>query len=284
MSERRELPVLLDRRDDGVAVVTLNRPEARNAFGGGMGEALGEAYTACDEDDGVRAVVLTGAGRAFCAGADLAPRSETFRSQRGSSTFSASPVDPAPWQIRKPVIAAINGHAVGLGMTLALQCDIRLVADDAKCGVVHVRRGVIPDAHAHWIVPRVVGLSRAAEILLTGRLFTGPEVVAMGLASRSLPAEEVLPAALELAADIAANTAPLSVAISKRLLWQSSTLTRQQMEHLETELHHVVMGRPDAAEGVLAFLEKRQPAWTLSPTEDWPAWPEPGDPGADDGR
>jgi enoyl-CoA hydratase/carnithine racemase len=249
-----------------------------------MGRLLGEAYAACDLDDAVRAVVVTGAGRAFCAGADRGGRSETFANQRGSSSFSASPVDPAPWQIRKPVIAAINGHAVGLGMTLALQCDIRFVADDAKCGVVHVRRGVIPDAHAHWIVPRLVGLSRAAEVLLSGRLFVGPEVVEIGLASRCLPTAEVVPAALELAADIAANTAPLSVAISKRLLWQSFAVTRQQMEHLETELHHVVMGRPDAAEGVLAFLDKRQPAWTLSPTRDWPAWPEPGVSGVDASR
>jgi len=182
------------------------------------------------------------------------------------------------------VIAAMNGHAVGLGMTLALQCDIRLVADDAKCGVVHVRRGVIPDAHAHWIVPRLVGLSRAAEILLSGRLYVGREVVDVGLAARCLPAAEVLPAAIELAADIATNTAPLSVAISKRLLWQSFAVTRQQMEHLETELHHVVMGRPDAAEGVLAFLDKRQPEWSLSPTTDWPLWPEPGVSGADESR
>ncbi len=279
-----EPPVLVDRRPDGVAVITLNRPEARNAFSGEMGHMLGEAYAACDVDDAVRTVVVTGAGRAFCAGADLTGRSETFANQRGSSSFSASPVDPAPWQIRKPVIAAVNGHAVGLGLTLALQCDIRFVADDARCGVVHVRRGVIPDAHAHWIVPRLVGLSRAAEILLSGRLYVGPEVVQIGLASRCLPAAEVLPAALELAADIAVNTAPLSVAISKRLLWQSFAVTRQQMERLETELHHVVMGRADAAEGVLAFLDKRQPHWSLSPTEDWPAWPEAGVSGVDQSR
>jgi enoyl-CoA hydratase/carnithine racemase len=249
-----------------------------------MGRLLGEAYASCDVDDRVRAVVVTGAGRAFCAGADLGARSETFANQRGSSTFSASPVDPAPWQIRKPVIAAMNGHAVGLGMTLALQCDIRIVADDAKCGVVHVRRGVIPDAHAHWIVPRLVGLSRAAEVLLSGRLYVGPEVVEIGLASRCLPAAEVLPAAVDLAADIAANTAPLSVAICKRLLWQSFAVTRQQMEQLETELHHVVMGRADAAEGVMAFLDKRQPEWSLSPTGDWPAWPDPGVSGVDESR
>jgi enoyl-CoA hydratase/carnithine racemase len=262
--------------DDGVAVVTLNRPERLNAFTGRMGDELGRIYARCDADDAVRAVVLTGAGRAFCAGADFERGSETFASPSGGAKreFTASPVRPRAWDVRKPVIAAVNGHAIGIGLTIPMQCDIRFVAETARLGFVHVRRGVIPDAHSHWTVPRAAGFAVAAELMLTGREFTGREAVQLGLASRALPAPDVLPAALELARDIARNTAPLSVALSKRLLWASSVLGRDDVERLETELHHVVMGRDDAREGVLAFVEKRDPVWRLSPTRDWPDDPE----------
>ena len=154
---------------DGVAVITLHRPEQRNAFSGRMGVELGRAYTACDQDDDVRAVVLTGAGDAFCAGADLAPGGQTFE-KRDEPEFSAAGVEPPAFAIRKPVIAAVNGHAIGLGLTLALQCDLRIVAREAKLGIVQVRRGVMPDAYAHWTLPRIVGIARAADLLLTGRI------------------------------------------------------------------------------------------------------------------
>lgn len=251
-----------------VAIVTLNRPEALNTFTGRMGRELGEAYAACDLDDAVRAVVVTGAGRAFCAGADLTPRGETFASP--GEEFSSSPIHPPAWDVRKPVIAAMNGHAVGIGLSLAMQCDLRLVAEDAKLGFVHVRRGVIPDVHAHWTVPRVVGLARAADLLLTGRMFRGTEAAELGLANRALPSDEILPAALEIARDIAVNTAPVSVALSKRLLWASPTLDREEVNRLETEYHRHVMGTADAREGVLAYVEKRLPNWQLSPTADVP--------------
>ncbi len=140
------------------------------------------------------------------------------------------------------MIAAMNGHAIGIGLTLALQCDMRIVASEGKYGVVEVRRGVMPDAYSHWTVPRLVGAESAAYLLLTGRKISGAEAVEMGLAIRALPAEEVLPAALETASDIARNTAPLSVAITKRLLWQSSTLTSAEVGLKETELHHYLMG------------------------------------------
>jgi enoyl-CoA hydratase/carnithine racemase len=265
---------------DGVAVVTLDRPEQRNAFTGAMGDSLGRAYGACDADDDIRVVVVTGAGDAFCAGADLTTAGETFAAPdepgaREAREFTSSPVRPTAWEIRKPVIAAVNGHAIGIGMTLAMQCDIRYLAIGAKYGFVHVRRGVIPDAHSHWTVPRAAGFARAAELLLTGRHFTAEEAVAMGLASRALAAAEVLPAALALAEDVAANTAPLSVAISKRLLWHDPPLTADEADRLETAMHRVVMGEEDAREGVLAFLERRTPRWTLSPTKDWPDWPDP---------
>lgn len=265
--------------DDGVAIVTLARPERRNAFTGAMGESLGQAYEWCDANDDVRAVVVTGAGDAFCAGADLTPAGETFAAPsdrrgdgRGSEAreFTSSPVRPPAWEVRKPVIAAVNGHAIGIGMTIAMQCDIRFMATGAKYGFVHVRRGVIPDAHSHWTVPRAVGFAHAAELLLTGRHFTAEEAAGMGLASRALPAEEVLPAALDLASDIARNTAPLSVALSKRLLWSDPPLTAVEADRLETAMHRVVMGKADAKEGVMAFLERRDPRWMLSPTKDWP--------------
>lgn len=267
---------------DRIAILTLDRPAQRNAFTGGMGESLGRAYERCDADDGIRAVVLTGAGDAFCAGADLGGGGDTFAAPRWTSDrapggadasreFTSSPVRPTAWQVRKPVIAAMNGHAIGIGMTLALHCDLRIMATGAKYGIVQVRRGVLADAHSHWTLPRVAGFAHAADILLTGRHFTAEEAVAMGIANRALPPDAVLDAALEIANDIALNTAPLSVALSKRILWSDPPLTAAETDRLETEYHQVLMGREDAKEGVLAYLERREPRWTLSPTRDWPA-------------
>ncbi len=264
---------------DRVAVVTLDRPERRNAFTTAMGVSLGRAYARCDADDEIRAVVLTGAGDAFCSGADLGAAGDTFAApkaaeDRHGAAFSASPVRPRAWEVRKPVIAAVNGHAIGLGFTLAMHCDIRYLATGARYAIVQVRRGVLGDAHSHWTVPRAAGFAAAAEILLTGRTFTAEEAVGWGLASRALAPSDVLPAALELARDVARNTAPLSVALSKRILWSSPALSAAEVEAAETFAHEVVMGRADAREGVLAHLERRAPRWSLSPTRDWPAdWP-----------
>ena len=180
---------------DGVAVVTLDGPDKLNAFTGRMGDELGAAFRSCDEDDAVRAVVLTGAGRGFCAGADLGGGGETFAAPKEQPTapraFTSSPVRPPAWEVRKPVIAAINGPALGIGLSLTMQCDLRYVAEDATLGFVHVRMGVLPDAHAHWTVPRAVGFAVAQDLLLTGRRFTGAEAAALGLAHRALPADEV---------------------------------------------------------------------------------------------
>ena len=257
---------------DRVAIIELHRPQHLNAYSGRMGEELGDAYRTCDNDDAIRAVVVTGAGKAFCAGADMSMGEDTFAKQE-SETFSAAGVDPPAWEVRKPVIAAMNGHAVGIGLTLALQCDMRIVANEGKYGVLQVRRGVMPDAYSHWTLPRLVGMERAADLLLTGRKVSGAEAVVMGIASQALPADKVLPAALEIARDIAINTAPLSVGITKRLLWESLTLTRAEVGHRETELHHHLMGRSDAIEGVVAWLERRPPQWKLSVNNDWPDWP-----------
>ena len=257
---------------DEIAIIELHRPEHLNAYSGKMGVELGDAYRTCDDDDAIRAVVITGAGRAFCAGADMSAREGTFASQ-DSKTFSAAGVDPPAWEVRKPVIAAMNGHAVGIGLTLALQCDIRIAATEGKYGVLQVRRGVMPDAYSHWTLPRLVGMERAADLLLTGRKIDGGEAARMGIASRALPAREVLSAALEIARDIATNTAPLSVAITKRLLWESPNLTWSEVGHKETELHHHLMGGEDAVEGPMAWIERRPPKWKLSVKKDWPDWP-----------
>ncbi len=254
--------------DRGVALITLNRPAQRNAYRARMGEELGAAYRSCDADNDVRVVVLTGTPPAFCAGADLSRGEGTFG--RPDESFTAAAVDPPAWAVRKPVIAAVNGHAIGLGLTLALQCDIRFVAADARYGVVQVRRGVLPDAFSHWTLPRIAGLAAAAEVLLTGRTFDGHEAKELGLASRCLPADEVLPAALDLAHDIAVNVAPLSAALSKHLLWQATGLGPDDVGRLETAYHRVVMGGPDAKEGVMAFLERRDPDWTGRVPRDWP--------------
>jgi len=255
--------------NDGVALITLDRADKLNTFTAAMGRSLEDAYRRCDEDDAIRAVVLTGAGRAFCAGADLTAGSETFAKQEAGA-FSAAAVQFPAWKIRKLVIAAMNGHAVGLGFTLALQCDIRIVAREGKYGILQVRRGVLGDAYSHWTLPRIVGLSRAADILLTGRTFGGDEAYELGIASRVVPAAEVLPAALDIAREVAANASPLSVAVSKRLLWESPCLTADQVEEWETQLHHHLMGKPDAAEGPMAYLERRPARWTSSVAKDWP--------------
>jgi len=264
---------------DGVAVITLDRPEKLNAFTGEMGRLWGEAYAACDADDGVRAVVVTGAGRAFCAGADMSP--EIFDAPArpgggdgaggGGGSFTSSPVRPPAFEVRKPVIAAINGHAIGIGLTLAMQTDIRIVSNEAKLSFANVRRGVMPDAHSHWTVPRAIGFARTAELFLTGRQLLGREAVEWGLASQSLPPDEVLPAAMAVAQDIALNVAPVSAAVVKRLLWRSPTPDAAETDELESRLHEVLMGAPDAREGPMAWLERRPPNWTGKASEapDW---------------
>src|SRR2546427_7801691 len=267
--------IILDIQDQ-VATITLNRPERRNAYTARLGEELGEAYRECDEDDSVRAVVLTGAGSAFCAGADLEAGGATFSSdaRRGRSTPRAQGAGIQAWQVRKPVIAAINGHAVGAGLTLAMQCDMRLVAEDAKLAFAFVRRGVIPELASHAIVARVAGLSNAADLLLSGRTFSGREAAELGVAGKALPAAEVLPTATAYARDLAVNAAPVSVAISKRLLWEALDTPIPELQRKEGVLFAWTGRQQDAKEGVMAFLEKRPPAWTLRPSADLPDWPD----------
>lgn len=255
MSQHTAVRVEVD--DSGVAVLTLDGPEWLNAFSGETARQLGAAYRRCDADDAVRAVVLTGAGRAFCAGADMSAGAAAF--DRAGAGFSASPIEPPAWRVRKLVVAAINGPAIGIGLTLALQCDIRLVADDATLAVPQVRRGMVADCAAHYTLRQAVGLAVAADILLTGRSFTGREAAERGVASRAMPAAHVLTAALEIAHDVAANANPASVAHSKRLLW--ADLDLDTVAEQETTVHRQLMGGPDAAEGPAAWREGRPPRW-----------------------
>jgi enoyl-CoA hydratase/carnithine racemase len=252
-------PVLFECAD-GIATLTLHEPRKRNAFSAEMARLVGEYLTRCDVDEGVRVVVLTGTPPAFCAGADISAGGATF-SPQDTGSFSAAALPFPIWRVRKPVIAAVNGHAIGVGFTLTLQCDIRIFAADATYGIVQVRRGVMGDAYAHWTLPRIVGMSVAADLLLTGRSFDGREAKELGLCSRVVENTEVLSTALELAHDIARNTAPVSVASSKQLLWDTWGRTPEEIEQLETDLHHRLMAGPDAQEGVLAFLDKRAPVW-----------------------
>lgn len=259
-------------RVGGVALLTLNRPERMNAWTGRMAAELSHALGVCNEDDAVRAVVLTGAGRAFCAGADLDGGGDTFGGfvEGRASGRGDPPPKVFPWQIDKPVIAAINGHAIGVGITYSMMCDIRMAAEDAKIQFAFVRRGILPELASHTIVARVAGLSNAADLLLSGRVIRGLEAAAMGLVSAALPAAEVLPAALARARDIAENAAPMSVAISKRLLWEGLTASVAEMKAREDPLFAWVAKQPDAREGVVSFLEKRAPRWSLSVAKDKP--------------
>jgi enoyl-CoA hydratase/carnithine racemase len=177
---------------DGVAVITLDRPEVRNAFNGTMGLELSDAYRRCDCDDEVRAVILTGSPPAFCAGADLGAGGDTFES-RDERSFSAAATEIPAWDVRKLVIAAVNGHAIGVGLTVALQCDIRIFATDAIYGVVQVRRGVMGDGYSHWTLPRMAGMSNAAEILLTGRTFDGHQAKSSVCAAAPFPPSRCWP-------------------------------------------------------------------------------------------
>ncbi len=275
--------ILLDVRD-GVALVTLNRPERLNAYTPVMGRELAEAFAACDADDAVRAIVVTGAGRAFCAGADLARGGESF-DRDAAAEYRATPPDRpwekparaiAPWDVRKPIIAAINGPAVGVGATLPMQWDIRLAGESARIGFVFVRRGVVPEALSTWTLPRIVGMARAAELLLSGRIVGAREALEFGIVSRVVPDADLLPTARALAEEIAREAAPVSVAIAKWMLWNMQTETDLgRADDLDARVFWWSGTQPDAREGVRAFLEKRPARWTMRPSHDMPEFLPP---------
>ncbi len=251
-----------------VGTITLNRPERMNAFTPEMGSELYATLADFDRDDDVRAIVITGAGRAFCAGADLASGGDTFATEK---TWGAGQADVRPWNLKKPIIAAINGAAVGVGATLPLQWDIRIASENAKIGFVFTRRGIIPEAYSTWILPRLVGFARAMDLLLTGRILTANEALEHGIVSRVVPADELMKSARAIALDIAKSTAPVSIAITKRLLWRQMTESDPlRAKELEDELFYWIGKQPDAAEGVKSFLEKREAAWSMRPSTDLP--------------
>lgn len=260
-------PVVFEQHG-AIAQITLNRPQAMNAFTGEMGALWSEMYRECDRNDNIRAVVVTGSGKAFCAGADMSGGADTFDSFSGSD-FSSSPVLPA-WKVRKPIIAAMNGHALGLGFSLALQCDFRFAALEGKYGLVQVRRGVLADGCSHWILPRLIGMEAALQLLLLGRTLSGEDLQAKRLALQVLPASEVLDAALNYAEEIATQSSPLIAALSKQLVWQGMDMSLAEMETKESAWLDHTMGMPDALEGGLAFAERRAPRWCSKVSPDWP--------------
>jgi len=250
---------------DRVAVVTLNRPEAMNAWTPQLSDELTIALGTADTDDDVRAIVVTGAGKAFCAGADLSGGEDGFRGGE-ASTYDG----PRRWphHTSKPVIAAINGHAVGVGITYPMLADIRIASESAKIQYAMVRRGILPELGSHVILPRILGFSKAAELLLTGRMMSGAEAAEIGLVSRAVPADRVLPVAMEIARDIAVNTAPVSVALAKRLMWEGMNMGLDEMIATEGRIINKLAASPDSVEGVRAFFEKRTPEWSMKVSSD----------------
>ena len=251
---------------DGVLTLALYRPDRLNAFTETMRSELIAAFDASDADDEVRAVVVTGAGRAFCAGADLGGGGATFDSrgrerdtlEDGTPRDGGGQVALRIFESTKPVIAAINGPAVGVGITMTLPMDVRLAAEGAKIGFVFARRGIVPEACSSWFLPRIVGISQAMEWVATGRVFTAEEALAGRLVRSVHPADELLPAAYALAREIADNAAPVSVALGRRLLWSMLGAPHPMDAHRADSRAMTARGRSaDAREGVAAFLEKR---------------------------
>jgi enoyl-CoA hydratase/carnithine racemase len=265
--------------DNGVAVVTLNRPDKMNAFTLIMRKELIEIFKEADHDDAVRVVVVTGSGKAFCAGADLSGGGSTFNMSEGHGRKvriseyrdGGGQTTLAIFRCRKPVIAAINGHAVGFGITMTLAMDMRIVASDAKIGFVFARRGVHIEACSSWFLPRIVGISKAAELVYTGRVFRAEAEKTSGLFNYVLPSNQVLPKALEIAREIAENTSAVSVALSKGLLWHGLSEQDPQSAHLiESRSFFWAGQQKDSYEGVESFLEKRAPRFTMKPSSDMP--------------
>lgn len=255
-----------------VAIVTLNRPQYSNTLSRGLIEGLGAAYRRCDKDDEVRVVVVTGAGTTFSTGADMSGGASTFDGATQTIAVNSCPLSMQAWEVRKPVIAACNGHAVGAGLGLAIQADMRVFADEGKYGFLQSRRGVVADFAIEYMLPRLVGFEQAFELLVRATRLSGKEAVAWGLAGRSVPAEEVLVTALEIARDISINCAPLPVGLHKHLLWRGLAMNLGELAAMESRALNHTMSTPDAVEGGLAYIERRTPRWAAKLSEDWPPW------------
>jgi enoyl-CoA hydratase/carnithine racemase len=269
---------------DNVMTITLNRPDRLNAWTATMGRELIAAFDRADADDEVRAVIVTGAGRGFCAGADLAGGGETFdyraREHSGPPRDNGGELTLRIFAATKPVIAAINGPAVGVGATMTLPMDVRLASEEARMGFVFARRGIIPEACSSWFLPRVVGISRAMEWVATGRVFSAQEALEGGLVRSVHPAGELLDAARALAREIAENTAPVSVALARQLMWRMLGAEHPMLAHRADSRGMFARGQSgDAVEGITAFLEKRPARFpdrvSAGLPEIMPGWSEP---------
>lgn len=266
-----------------ILTITLNRPDNLNAYTLKMGDEIMAALDQAEADDNIRAIIVTGEGRAFCAGMDLGDRGDTFN-------YSEVPQDEHRdgggvlalriYKLTKPIIAAINGPAVGIGLTMTFPMDIRIAVDTAKMGVVFVRRGVVVDACSSWFLPKIVGMGKALEWALSGKVFTAREALAAGLLNQMVAPDELIPAARAIALEIARNTAPVSVALARQLIWSMAGQEHPMEAHrIESKCFHWLGQQADAAEGIAAFLEKRSPNYTMSPHKNLPdffPWaPEP---------
>jgi enoyl-CoA hydratase/carnithine racemase len=262
-------------RDGGVLTLTLSRPDRLNAFNTQMLEELLRAFDEIDADDAVRAVVVTGAGRAFCAGADLGGGGGTFdtsgRREAGVPRDGGGRVTLRIYDCKKPLIAAVNGAAVGVGATMTLPMDVRIASSAARFGFVFARRGIVPEAASSWFLPRVVGISQAMEWVATGRLFPAEEALAGRLVSRVVPPEALLATAHALAREIAENTSGVSVCLARQMLWKMLGADHPMEAHkLDSRLIHAMGASPDAYEGVQSFLEKRPPRFGMKVSSDLP--------------
>lgn len=271
--------------DDHLATITLDRPDQLNAFTVRMMHELLDAFDRTDADDDVRAVIVTGRGRAFCAGADLSGGSGSFEHGGGDPASeperdSGGRVSLRIFDSAKPVIAAINGPAVGVGIAMTLPMDVRFVSSAAKMGFVHTRRGIVPEAASGWFLPRVVGISRAVEWVSTGRVFSADEAASAGLTRPPLPADGLLPAARALGAEIAEHTSAVSVALSRQMLWKLLGADHPMAAHrLDSRLVRATGRTADAREGIESFFEKRPPRFPGRVSSDlpdpYPWWDDP---------
>ena len=262
---------------DGILTLTLHRPDKLNAFTATMAGELIKAFDDADVDDDVRVVVVTGAGRAFCAGADLSRGGDTFDPTVRGGTRDEAPRDGGGrvalriYNSRKPVIGAVNGPAVGVGVTMTLPMDIRLASDSARFGFVFARRGITPEAASTWFLPRLVGPMQAAEWLYTGRVFPADEALARGLMRTVYAGEELLPAAYALAREIADNAAPVSVALSRQLMWRMLAAPTPYHAHVaDSRAIHARGQSQDVREGIASFMEKRAPVFPERVSSDLP--------------
>lgn len=258
-----------------VATIALNRPERRNGYTVRMADELADAFPRADADDAIRAVVFTGHGNDFSVGADLG--GETFADRGAPEAAPTEYHEPAGraslaiFAMNKPVIAAIRGAAVGAGSTITLPADYRLAANDSRFGFVFTRRGIVPEGASTWFLPRLVGMGTALDWMISGRVFDAQEAHAAGLVTRLYESDQVLPAAYELANELAAKTAPVSVAVTRQLLYRMAALDSPfPARDLDSQLIAGAAGNPDAVEGVVSFLQRRPPEFTGRVSSDLP--------------